>query len=106
MYENGLEFTDVSKINKDRIIDYIKQNDFNNEDRRDSKRIILGIVVNFINAEAEIKNISNTGMCITSNEILPKGRTAEIMIFLPNNRYVKADGTILWKEKVSENIYE
>jgi len=28
------------------------------------------------------------------------------LFFLPNNRYVKADGTILWKEKVSENIYE
>ncbi len=106
LYESGLEFTDISKRNKDRIVDYISQKESNKKDRRDSKRIILGIVVNFISAEAKIKNISNTGMCITSNELLPESMTSEVMFFLPNNRYVKADGTILWREKVSEDTYD
>jgi len=108
-YANGLAFSDIKEQDVKKIEKYIeeeKPSGTNIKERRKAKRILLSIVVNYIGTEAEMKNISQTGMCITCEELLPRGRTADIMFFLPTNICINAMGRVIWRNKILTGQYE
>ena len=76
------------------------------KERRKTKRVILGVIVDYIGSEAETKNISKAGMCITSKDKLAVGKIAELMFFLPDDMCIKAIGEVIWRKKISREFYD
>jgi len=108
-YENGLGFTDITKENREMIKEFItndekKQSTF--QEHRKEKRVVLGVVFNFMSVEAEINNINEKGICIESVQLFQKGKIADIIFFLPSSTKVKATGKIIWRRATTANKYE
>ncbi len=76
------------------------------EERRAGPRLLLGVSVDFISSEAEAKNVSDSGMCITSSEKYASGQIADIMFFLPSHQAIKATGRIVWTRKIGPDLYD
>ncbi len=79
---------------------------YSGDERRTGPRLLLGLSVNFISAEAEAKNVSDGGMCITASEKYVAGQIADIMFFLPDHQAIKAQGRIVWSRKIGIDLYD
>jgi len=109
LYVNGLKFLDIQKSDIQKIRNYIEDHEYeknNLKEMRKGKRVYLAVEVDFISAEAEAKNISRSGMCISCNQLYQKGRTASIMFFLPTDVCIQAQGEVIWRKEIVPNLYE
>ena len=107
-YAVGLYFTDINDDDRIKIKNFIQDNNEPDglHEKRKEKRIIVGLLIDFMSFEAQAKNISLTGLCIHCEELLKENKIAEIMFFLPSNICITENCKIIWREKISANLYE
>lgn len=109
LYANGLMFLDIHKSDIKKIKNYIKDQEYEEKkfnEKREGKRIYLAVQVDFISSEAEAKNISRGGICISCNQVYKKGMTANLMFFLPTDICIQAEGEIIWRKEILPALYE
>ena len=81
------------------------------QEKRRHPRIDLSIKVlcfDFIKSEkikAQSKNISQSGICITTAKLLPKGKHVELSFNLPNMTTIKAISEVRWCSSVSTGAF-
>ena len=111
-YSNGLEFYRIKENDLKLLKKYIKEQKSKrpiaseSNEKRKSERFYLGVLVNYFSIEAYAKDISETGLCITTREKLEKDNEIKLMFFLHNLDNIMLPGKIAWCKHVTTNQFE
>ena len=75
-------------------------------ERRQYKRADLDILVNnSLVARTPVSNVSENGICITTDNAFSKGDILVLDFTLPDNTEIKAYGKVKWHQKNANGIF-
>ena len=77
------------------------------DERRKFDRVILNVLIGYRKeAEAALKNISESGICITTSVALVPGRFIKLLITLPDGTEMKVKGKVAWSIRTDDSYFE
>jgi c-di-GMP-binding flagellar brake protein YcgR len=106
-YENGLEFSSISKHDRQKIATYIDETMKDKSERRMSQRKRAEIVINYsIKAEAVTKNVTRQGMCLVTRNELQVGKIVYVVITLSGGKPMNIYGKVIWSKETKPGVFE
>jgi hypothetical protein len=77
------------------------------DDRRKFDRVILNVLIGYKKeVEAALKNISESGICISTAVPLERGKFIRLVITLPDGLEMNLKGKVAWSLLTDESYYE
>jgi c-di-GMP-binding flagellar brake protein YcgR len=107
LYENGLEFANISRLDRQKIVAFIEEATKDASERRLSPRKEAEIVINYsIKAEAVTKNVTREGMCLVTKNELQVGKIIYVVVTLTGSAPMNIYGKVIWSREVKPGSYE